>query len=219
MRLTMRRLRLKTVWLIVLPFMWFAVPTPRLIGIGACLAVIGLWIRGWSAGTIHKDQEVTTTGPYAFTRNPLYLGSAFIGFGVSLAGGHWVWPLLFLTFYAVVYSRTMRGEVSHLTELFPDTYGEYAANVPFFFPRLSGGVGRIRIRLGVVFDGPSIVATRSGRHRWACWLRFSSLEQRPSSVSRRPFGTKQSQRLTYRSIARLTLSRTSRTPTRLIPSR
>lgn len=137
MRLTMRRLRLKTVWLIVLPFMWFAVPTPRLIGIGVCLAVIGLWIRGWSAGTIHKDQEVTTTGPYAFTRNPLYLGSAFIGFGVSLAGGHWVWPLLFLTFYAVVYSRTMRGEVSHLTELFPDTYGEYAANVPFFFPRLT----------------------------------------------------------------------------------
>jgi len=137
MRLTMRRLRLKAVWLIVLPFMWFAAPSPRLIAIGLCLALIGLWLRGWSAGTIHKDQEVTTTGPYAFTRNPLYLGSGFIGLGVSLAGGHWVWPLLFVTFYAVVYSRTMRGEVNHLTELFPDTYGDYAANVPLFIPRVT----------------------------------------------------------------------------------
>ena len=137
MRLTMRRLRLKTVWLIVIPFFWFAAPTPTLLAVGLGLAVFGLWIRGWSAGTIHKDQEVTTTGPYAFTRNPLYLGSFFIGVGVALAGGHWVWPVLFLTFYALIYSRTMTGEVRHLTELFPDVYGEYAANVPFFLPRLT----------------------------------------------------------------------------------
>ncbi|MDE3003052.1 MAG: isoprenylcysteine carboxylmethyltransferase family protein [Gemmatimonadota bacterium] len=131
----MRQLRLKTVWLIVIPFFWFAAPTPNLLAAGSLLAVCGLWIRGWSAGTIHKDQEVATTGPYAFTRNPLYLGSFFIGAGVSLAGGHWVWPALFLTFYALVYSRAMTGEVRHLTELFPEAYGEYAANVPFFVPR------------------------------------------------------------------------------------
>ena len=131
----MRQLRLKTVWLIVIPFFWFAAPTPNLLAAGSLLAACGLWIRGWSAGTIHKDQEVATTGPYAFTRNPLYLGSFFIGAGVSLAGGHWVWPALFLTFYALVYSRAMTGEVRHLTELFPEAYGEYAANVPFFVPR------------------------------------------------------------------------------------
>lgn len=137
MRLTMRRLRLKAVWLIVLPFFWFAAPTPVLLAVGVCLAVLGLWIRGWSAGTIHKDQEVTTTGPYAFTRNPLYLGSFFIGLGVALAGGHWLWPALFLTFYALIYSRTMMGEVQHLLSLFPGSYGGYAANVPFFVPRLT----------------------------------------------------------------------------------
>lgn len=153
MRLTMRRLRLKAVWLIVIPFFWFAAPSWPLLALGLGLAVFGLWIRGWSAGTIHKDEEVTTTGPYAFTRNPLYLGSFFIGLGVSLAGGHWVWPALFLAFYAAVYSRTMAGEARHLAELFPGVYGEYAEHVPGFLPRLtpwrrelaaSGGDGGFR---------------------------------------------------------------------------
>lgn len=159
MRLSMRRLRLRTVWLIVLPFAWFATPTPLVIGVGACLAMVGLWIRGWSAGTIHKDQEVTVTGPYAFTRNPLYLGSAFIGLGVSLAGGHWIWPLVFLTFYAAVYSRTMSGEVQHLTRLFPGQYVDYAANVPLFFPRATPWQGGASQQLS------------SGGFRWAQYRR------------------------------------------------
>lgn len=133
----MRQLRLRSVWLLVLPFLWLAAPTPALLGVGAGLAALGLWIRGWSAGTIHKDRELTTGGPYAHTRNPLYLGSFFIGMGVTIAGGHWVWPLLFLTFYAAVYSRTMAGEARHLSELFPDRYPEYAANVPAFLPRIT----------------------------------------------------------------------------------
>ena len=137
MRLTLRRLRLKAVWLIVVPFFWFASPTPRLLAMGAALALVGLWIRGWSAGTIHKDQELTTSGPYAFTRNPLYLGSFFIGIGVSMAGGHWVWPVVFVLFYASVYSRTMAEEARHLSGLFPEQYAQYAAHVPGFVPRLT----------------------------------------------------------------------------------
>lgn len=147
MPLTMRKLRLKAVWLIVLPFFWFATPTPRLLFFGAALAVVGLWIRGWSAGTIHKDQELTTSGPYAFTRNPLYLGSFFIGLGVSIAGGHWIWPVIFLAFYATVYSRTMAGEAAHLGRLFPGQYRAYSEGVPAFLPRLTpygGGGGGFR---------------------------------------------------------------------------
>lgn len=137
MALTMRQLRLRAVWLIVIPFFWLATPTASTLLVGGVLTVVGLWIRGWSAGTIHKDEELTTSGPYAFTRNPLYLGSFFIGLGVSLAGGHWVWPAVFLLFYATVYTRTMAGETRHLAELFPDRYEEYAARVPAFLPRLT----------------------------------------------------------------------------------
>lgn len=137
MALTMRQLRLRAVWLIVLPFFWFSSPTGRTLAIGAALTLLGLCIRGWSAGTIHKDEELTTSGPYAFTRNPLYLGSFFIGLGVAMAGGHWIWPVVFLLFYATVYTRTMRGEARHLAELFPRRYSEYAAEVPGFLPRLT----------------------------------------------------------------------------------
>jgi hypothetical protein len=78
---------------------------------------------------------LTTTGPYAFTRNPLYVGSLFVGVGVAIAGGHWIWPAVFLVFYAAVYSRTMLVEARQLGDLFPDQYARYAAEVPAFIPR------------------------------------------------------------------------------------
>jgi protein-S-isoprenylcysteine O-methyltransferase Ste14 len=133
----MRRLRLRAVWLLVLPFLWFARPAPGMLVVGAVLGVVGLAIRGWAAGTIHKDKELTTTGPYAFTRNPLYVGSFFLGLGITLAGGHWVWPALFLAFYAGVYGKTMAGERELLTQLFGNRYHAYAANVPAVWPRLT----------------------------------------------------------------------------------
>lgn len=137
MALTMRQLRLRAVWLIVIPFFWLASPSGVTLAVGSALTVVGLLIRGWSAGTIHKDRELTVSGPYAFTRNPLYLGSFFIGLGVAVAGGHWIWPAVFLVFYAAVYTRTMAGEVRHLRDLFPDRYDEYAAAVPAFLPRIT----------------------------------------------------------------------------------
>ncbi|MBR43222.1 MAG: hypothetical protein CME18_02215 [Gemmatimonadetes bacterium] len=135
--LTMRRLRLKTVWLAVFPFLWMASPDMVSLLLGAGLALPGLWIRGWSAGTIHKDKKIAMTGPYALTRNPLYLGSFCIGLGVALAGGQGFWFLAFLAFYIAIYSKTMEREVRHLTELFPDVYSEYASSVPMFFPRIT----------------------------------------------------------------------------------
>lgn len=164
----MRQLRLRAVWLIVLPFLWFAAPTPTALLVGAGLAALGLWIRGWSAGTIHKDEELTTSGPYAFTRNPLYLGSFFIGLGVSLAGGHWVWPTIFLMFYGAVYSKTMAGEADHLSELFPERYAEYAAEVPVFFPRATP----FRAPLG-----------QTGGFRWAQYRRNREWEATLGAVA------------------------------------
>jgi protein-S-isoprenylcysteine O-methyltransferase Ste14 len=133
----MRRLRLRAVWLLVVPFLWFARPTPALLAIGAGLGLLGLMVRGWAAGTIHKERELTTTGPYAFTRNPLYVGSFFLGLGITIAGGHWIWPVLFLAFYVGVYGRTMSGEAALLGELFGDRFHHYAAHVPALAPRLT----------------------------------------------------------------------------------
>ncbi len=133
----MRKLRLKAVWLLIVPFFWFARPTPRLLLIGLVMAVVGACIRGWAAGTIHKERELTTTGPYAFTRNPLYVGSFLIGAGVTAAGGQWVFVVLFLLFYAGVYGRTMQGEAELLTELFGDRFRHYQANVLAVVPRLT----------------------------------------------------------------------------------
>lgn len=135
--MSLRRLRLKAVWLIVVPFLVLARPTPDLLVAGGALAALGLALRAWSAGTIHKDEQLTTSGPYAHTRNPLYVGSLLIGVGVSLAGGHWIWPLVFLLFYGWIYRRTMAHEAALLTEAFGDRYRDYAAHVPGFVPRLT----------------------------------------------------------------------------------
>ncbi len=133
----MRKLRLKAVWLLILPFLWFARPTLPLLAWGGVLAVLGLAVRAWAAGTIHKERELTTTGPYAYTRNPLYVGSFFLGLGVTLAGGMWQFVVLFAVFYLGVYGRTMAGEAELLTELFGDRARDYRAEVPAFVPRLT----------------------------------------------------------------------------------
>lgn len=133
----MRGARRRLVWLLVLPFLAFSTPQPVWLAVGGTLTGLGLWIRGWSAGTIRKDRRLTVEGPYAFTRNPLYVGSLLLGVGVAIAGGHWIWPVLFLAFYAGVYPRTMAVEARRLAELFPERYPRYAARVPAFLPRVT----------------------------------------------------------------------------------
>jgi len=131
----LNRLRLKAVWLLVVPFLVLARPTPDLLLVGGAVAVLGLLVRAWAAGTIHKESDLTTSGPYAFTRNPLYVGSFLIGVGVTVAGGHWIWTALFVVFFTVVYARTMAYEAGRLTELYGERYRAYARRVPAFLPR------------------------------------------------------------------------------------
>jgi len=137
MGLTLRGARLRLVWLLVLPFLAFSTPRSPWLAVGGALAVPGLWLRAWSAGTIQKDRRLTVEGPYAFTRNPLYVGSLLLGAGIAIAGGHWIWPVLFLAFFAAVYPRVMAAEARHLEDLFPERYAGYAAHVPAFLPRLT----------------------------------------------------------------------------------
>jgi len=129
--------RVGAAWLLAVPFLLFARPTPLLLLVGGCVAAVGLAVRGWAAGCIAKGWTLTTWGAYAFTRNPMYLGSFAIGLGLTVIGGHWIWPSAFAAFFLAVYVPTMRREAEWLSESFDDRFEEYAASVPVFFPRLS----------------------------------------------------------------------------------
>jgi protein-S-isoprenylcysteine O-methyltransferase Ste14 len=108
-----------------------------LLLVGAGVSVVGLIVRAWAAGTVDKSRTLTTSGPYAFTRNPLYLGSFLIGVGLALAGGQWLWPVIFLAFFLAVYVPTMAREAEALADTFETSFFEYAAEVPLFLPRLT----------------------------------------------------------------------------------
>lgn len=148
-----RKLRLRLVWLLLVPFFWWARPTVELLVVGGLLAAIGLATRASAAGFIHKDRELTVTGPYAHTRNPLYLGSFLLGIGITVAGGQGVFVALFIAFFAWVYTRVIRQEAEYLAGVFGASYEAYARNVPLFLPRItpwrSGGVAPARLRFSV----------------------------------------------------------------------
>ena len=155
MNLGSRRVRLRAIWLLLIPFFFFARPSPLLLTVGGALAAVGAGIRAWAAGYIRKDAELAMGGPYAHTRNPLYLGSLLIGLGVSAAGGRWIFAVLFLVFFFVVYRRTMRHEEEVLEERFGEEYRRYRRSVPLLLPgplpyrgREGGGPGPERAEDG-----------------------------------------------------------------------
>ncbi len=140
-RLDLRSLRLRAVWLLIIPFYIYASPTTILLAVGAAVSAVGLALRAWAAGSIQKDRELATTGPYAHTRNPLYLGSFFLGAGVTIAGGQWVLALAFLVFFVLVYRATVLREDSELEARFGERYSVYRARVPSVLPRLTAYEG------------------------------------------------------------------------------
>ena len=133
------RTRTRAAWLLALPLLWFASPTLNTCLAGGAVAMTGVAIRAWAAGTVQKNLRLATVGPYAFVRHPLYLGGLLIGFGLTLAGGHWIWPTTFLLFYVRMYSATIGYEEEQLERLFGDDFRSYRARVPRFLPRLLPG--------------------------------------------------------------------------------
>lgn len=116
-------------------FLVFARPEfTTLIG-GGIVALVGVLIRAWASGHIRKNQNLAVSGPYAFTRNPLYLGSFILGVGFTIASGVWWLALLFIALFLGIYLPVMRVEANDLIELFGENYKEYARRVPLFFPR------------------------------------------------------------------------------------
>ena len=117
-------------------FLIFARPRPLMLAIGGVVALLGLALRAWAAGHIRKNAQLATSGPYAYTRNPLYLGSFLLGVGFTVASGQPLLGLLFAALFLGIYLPVMRVEAATLAELFGEDYAEYARSVPLFVPRL-----------------------------------------------------------------------------------
>ncbi|HEY4817174.1 MAG TPA: isoprenylcysteine carboxylmethyltransferase family protein [Candidatus Acidoferrum sp.] len=117
--------------------LWLGRPSPKSILAGAVIGVIGLWVRARAAGHLHKQQVLTVTGPYAYTRNPLYLGSFILTIGAAVAAHSWPSALILFAYFALFYSFVMRREERELYQHHGEAFQEYARTVPLFFPRLT----------------------------------------------------------------------------------
>jgi hypothetical protein len=100
------------------------------------LVAPGVWLRAYAAGYVRKNAELTFTGPYAYTRNPLYLGSMLIAFGFATAAGSWVILIALTTLFAAIYIPTILSEEAYLREHFAG-FDDYSAKVPRLLPRLT----------------------------------------------------------------------------------
>jgi len=102
---------------------------------GGVVAVLGLIVRAWAAGHLRKEKELAVSGPYRYTRNPLYLGNLFIGLGIGLAARSWWVAGLLLLYFLIFYPAIIKRERDRLTRLFPSSYPGYRALVPLMLPR------------------------------------------------------------------------------------
>jgi protein-S-isoprenylcysteine O-methyltransferase Ste14 len=115
-------------------YLYFSQPTIESLIISIYLIVPGELLRIWASGHIVKGKKLSVCGPYKWTRNPLYLGSFFIGLGFSLASGKIWLILLFLTLFFCIYIPVMQEEKKELTSSFGDQYLLYSNRVSLFFP-------------------------------------------------------------------------------------
>ena len=114
------------------------VAQPTLLSLlgGLALTSAGLVLRIWACGHLKKEKELTTSGPYRYTRNPLYLGNVFIGIGVVI-GSNSLWAILiFAIYFLVFYTVIILEEKGRMQKLFPYQYKPYSQKVPLFFPSL-----------------------------------------------------------------------------------
>ena len=124
--------RLLARWRVFLGFvfsaivLWLATPTLRSLLIGAAIAIIGESIRVWAAGHLEKSKEVTQSGPYRYTRHPLYMGSSLIGIGMAVVANNLIVAIIVIAYLALTLTAAMRSEEAHLREKFGDAYDAYA---------------------------------------------------------------------------------------------
>jgi protein-S-isoprenylcysteine O-methyltransferase Ste14 len=131
-----RRIRVPLGFVLAVLYLWLARPTLRSLGFGIIPVVFGLLIRALASGHVRKNESLATSGPYTYTRNPLYLGSLLIGIGFAAAARSWWIAAALLVMFFAIYLPVIRGEEGFLRAKFPE-FAEYARRVPRLFPRLT----------------------------------------------------------------------------------
>jgi protein-S-isoprenylcysteine O-methyltransferase Ste14 len=127
------RLRVPSGFLIVAVFAWFSHPTLPSMAVGIPISLLGLALRAWAAGCLAKNQQLATGGPYAYTRNPLYIGTLLVAAGLAIAARSAGLAALFAAVFVFVYLPVIQNEEQHLRQIFPE-YAAYARRVPALFP-------------------------------------------------------------------------------------
>jgi protein-S-isoprenylcysteine O-methyltransferase Ste14 len=131
------RWRVRIGYFLAILVLWLARPTPKWILVGGAAGLLGLAIRAYAAGYLHKQEVLTVSGPYAYTRNPLYFGSSILTAGAAIAM-HSIWSAaLLLIYFALVYSFVIRREEMELRRKHGPAFDSYASRVPLFFPWFS----------------------------------------------------------------------------------
>jgi protein-S-isoprenylcysteine O-methyltransferase Ste14 len=142
------RLRVPGGFVLVAAFLWLSDPTAQSLAYGLPVAALGLWLRGWAAGHLAKNQRLTVSGPYAWIRNPLYVGTLLTAAGLAVASRRVSLTVLFVAFFLLIYLPVIELEEQYLRQLFA-AFDEYATRVPMLLPRGRRwpGIGRFRWRL------------------------------------------------------------------------
>src|ERR1700686_565595 len=130
------RIRVPLGFIFAIVYVWLARPTRTSLIAGALVMLPGLVLRGLASGHVQKDKQLTTSGPYAYTRNPLYLGSLMLAAGFAIAARSWWIVAVMLLMFAVIYVPVIAGEERFLRQTFPE-YEDYARHVPRILPRLT----------------------------------------------------------------------------------
>jgi protein-S-isoprenylcysteine O-methyltransferase Ste14 len=150
-----RRVRVPLGFVVAAVFLAFAQPSWRTLAWSLPLVVAGVWLRGYAAGYVKKNAELTRTGPYAYTRNPLYLGSMGIAAGFAVAAGRWWLAVLLVGLFLAIYIPTILSEEAFLRAAFAE-FETYAKKVPRLLPRLTAAR----------FEGSTAGAGRFSRERY-----------------------------------------------------
>ena len=128
-----QRLRVAFGFLLLLAFAWLAAPSQTSLLLGLPVALLGLLLRAWSAGYLAKNEQLATSGPFAYIRNPLYLGTLVVALGIVIASRNLWLAAIFTAVFLLVYLPAIELEEQHLRNIFP-AYQQYASRVYRFLP-------------------------------------------------------------------------------------
>jgi protein-S-isoprenylcysteine O-methyltransferase Ste14 len=129
------RLRVTCGFILVAAFAWFSRPDARSLALGLPISALGLVVRAWATGHVEKNIRLAESGPYAYVRNPLYIGTLLVAAGFAIASRQWPLAVLFGVVFLFIYLPAIELEEQHLRELFPD-FAAYAERVPALWPTL-----------------------------------------------------------------------------------